>query len=1036
MQNPEKRGRLSKQELEAAIAQENVELVKYYHWMEEHLPLQFFQEIDHEDLMLTVRHLCMFHLHEYFAHIHFKNHAIILSLNEPDADLKVLQLFNLHGINTYQTYISDAPPPFGHVKLFLRITIVYFTEFAESEMQEPLTDLIKETLYTRVKEAHQELDYNTFAALVDSINPRFLHSLTQAQQEKALSLFLRAQIRDHCQYEVERLEHAGDSSQISLRILFAWKNSPKYRFLYRLAKMVYRHGLCMKKMNATYVTPYGKKPILLMSLGLGSMNGKPVWEACDLEDLLQELVTLKYFDDLDLIESIFIDTKILTGNQGNLLRCMISFIHQGLIHGDTHLYSLGNIEEAFCRHPELTNEVLHLFKLRFHPSAHDQEKFHATKQRLIALIQELDTGNENHDIRRKNIFKQAINFIEYCLKTNYYRHNKSAFSFRLDPHYLTYLPYDIKEKFPEIPYGIFYIQGMHFMSFHIRFKDLARGGLRSVIPKKLEQMHVERNQVFAECYNLAYTQQKKNKDIPEGGAKGVILLEPFERLHFESDIYLRELQDAGIEDPQEIQKKLVHYQKEQRVEYLFQAQRAFIHSLITLTNYSEEGVLRAKNIVDYYQKPEYIYLGPDENMYNEMIEWIANYSLTCHYPLGKAFISSKPSCGINHKEYGVTSLGVNVYMQEALKYLDIDPAVDTFTIKMTGGPDGDVAGNQIFNLYQHFRTTAKLLALIDGSGTIYEPEGLDLEILAHLFKEGKPIAEYPPKKLSPGGFLLDLSKKKEEGLYAQKTLCWKNTEGTLQEEWVSGNEMNHLLRYTVHQTVADIFIPAGGRPRTLHQGNYQEFLDPTGVPTAKAIVEGANLYLTQEARRELEKRGVLIIKDSSANKGGVICSSLEVLLGLTVPEETFLEKKPQIMKEILHIIRQKAHDEAVLLLKTHAETGAYLTDLSDKISEKINTFTYELLSYFENKKLSHDTHDPLTQCLMNYCPPFVTKNYQDAILTKIPDIHQKAIIACYIAARLVYTKGLEWSPSIVDILPLVAQDVNILHPEIDDDLGY
>ncbi len=74
------------------------------------------------------------------------------------------------------------------------------------------------------------------------------------------------------------------------------------------------------------------------------------------------------------------------------------------------------------------------------------------------------------------------------------------------------------------------MKGLHFIGFHIRFRDLSRGGLRTVFPERMEQMLIERNNVFSECYNLAYTQQKKNKDIPEGGAKGVIFLEPYERL--------------------------------------------------------------------------------------------------------------------------------------------------------------------------------------------------------------------------------------------------------------------------------------------------------------------------------------------------------------------------------------------------------------------------------------------------------------------------------------------------------------------------
>ena len=95
---------------------------------------------------------------------------------------------------------------------------------------------------------------------------------------------------------------------------------------------------------------------------------------------------------------------------------------------------------------------------------------------------------------------------------------------------------------------------MHYIAFHIRFKDLSRGGLRTVFPSTLELMAEERNNVFSECYNLAYTQQKKNKDIPEGGSKAVIFLEPFEKMLSEEKIYKKELEEAGIETA-EIRKK-------------------------------------------------------------------------------------------------------------------------------------------------------------------------------------------------------------------------------------------------------------------------------------------------------------------------------------------------------------------------------------------------------------------------------------------------------------------------------------------------
>ncbi len=535
------------------------------------------------------------------------------------------------------------------------------------------------------------------------------------------------------------------------------------------------------------------------------------------------------------------------------------------------------------------------------------------------------------------------------------------------------------------------------------------------------QMLSERNNVFSECYNLAYTQNKKNKDIPEGGAKGVIFLEPYERLLAEEEIYHRELEENGL-TPEEIKDKLSAFHNEQKIEYLYQTQRSYIESFLAIVNCEADGKLKAKDIVDYWKKPEYIYLGPDENMHNPMIEWIAAFSKYYNYKPGGAFISSKPGAGINHKEYGVTSLGVNVYMEEVLKFLGIDPTKQEFTIKMTGGPDGDVAGNQMSNLYHFYPKTAKLLATIDVSGTIFDPKGLDLEIIHQLFVDGKPIRFYPPEKLHEGGFLLDTATKREQTAYAQQTLCTKKVGGKLIEEWLSGNEMNHLLRHNVHQVKADIFIPGGGRPRTLNENNTKDFLDGTGKPTAKAIIEGANLYLTPWARRSLEKLGVLIIKDSSANKGGVICSSFEVLSSLALSEEEFLKQKPEIVSEILEIIKTRSREEAQLMLKTYQETQAFLTDISEWISERINLYKDQLLAHLQPLTLSDDPKDPLVRCLLNYSPPLLRHKYPKRILHDVPDVHKKAIIACHIASRIVYYRGLDWSPALKDVLPLITKD--------------
>jgi len=734
--------------------------------------------------------------------------------------------------------------------------------------------------------------------------------------------------------------------------------------------------------------------------------------------MLRALTTIKYFSSTDSIYTNLIKKSIISDNTGNLLRAMARFIQQALVHVNPNIYTLDRIKDDLCRHPELTLLLCNAFTRKFHPIHSDEKQLPSLYQRIEEDLQKLDTGSEENDTRRKHVLSMGLTFIKYTLKTNFYRVNYTGLSFRLDPRYMESIPFDLMKKFPEIPYAIFFIKGRHFFSFHIRFKDLARGGLRTVYIDQPEKSAEESNNVFYECYNLAWTQHQKNKDIPEGGAKGIIFLSPQDSLDAEAQIFQSELSEAGI-NTKEIDQRIEIFRREQKQESLYQAQRSFIESFITIVNCNPDGTLRAKYIVDYWHRPEYIYLGPDENIDGTMILWIAAYSSRYGYKPGTSFISSKPNSGVNHKEYGVTSLGVNICMEAVLRYMGIDPNHDTFTVKMTGGPDGDVAGNQILNLARHYPLTAKLIALTDGTGSIYDKEGLKLHLLVDLFRQDKPIRYYPPEELSKDGFLLDKYAKRSQTAFTQQTLCWKNINGTLVEEWISSSDMNYILRSNVHSTPADIFIPAGGRPRTLNADNIHEFYDPTGKPTAKAIVEGANLYLTAAARRKLEKSGVFIIQDSSANKGGVICSSFEVLCGLTIGDATFMAYKDILVQEILERIQACASNEANLLLSTHKESGEYLTEISAKLSKKINLYTDQILDFLEPQQLQNDPANPFIKCFLNYCLPTLQENFKDKLLKEIPDTHKKAIIACYIAANLVYKRGIAWQPTLVDILPLL-----------------
>lgn len=153
-------------------------------------------------------------------------------------------------------------------------------------------------------------------------------------------------------------------------------------------------------------------------------------------------------------------------------------------------------------------------------------------------------------------------------------------------------------------------------------------------------------------------------------------------------------------------------------------------------------------------------------------------------------MSSKPRAGINHKEYGVTSEGVNVFFEVALKnVLKIDATKESFTVKMTGGPDGDVGGNELKILFREYGDNAKVVGIADGTGCAEDPAGLEWGELLRLVEHNLPIDHFDPSKLGKDGVVHKVDT--EEGVKAR-------------------NSMHNRVQ-------ADAFIPAGGRPNTINK---------------------------------------------------------------------------------------------------------------------------------------------------------------------------------------------------------------------------
>lgn len=584
----------------------------------------------------------------------------------------------------------------------------------------------------------------------------------------------------------------------------------------------------------------------------------------------------------------------------------------------------------------ISGEVAQLFIDRFKP---EHLGGNLTEAEYQSRVKDLKHKIEllHHEACRILLLK-CVEAVDMTLKTNFFHEERYSFGLRVDPRLMV-------DADKAQPYGVIFASGRNFQFFHNRFRDIARGGLRVVTPPNAEQHGVESSRVYGECYGLSWAQQLKNKDIPEGGSKAVCL----------------------VNTPR--------LSPEQRYGAARIAVRASVDAILDLT--VDESTQRMK---DHFGKQEVIFLGPDEQVVPSDCNWICHRAGQRGYPMPMAFMSSKPEAGINHKEYGVTSEGVAVYLEVALKEaLGIDPRKDSFSVKITGGPDGDVGGNLIKILFREFPDTCKVVGVADGMGVAEDPDGLDGKELVRLFYAEKPITYFDKTKLGPNGICMEANS--DEGIERRNTM--------------------------VFRVKADAFVPAGGRPATINSKNWHQFCDENGKPSSPLIVEGANIFTTPEARDLLfEKAGVAIVKDSSANKCGVVTSSCEVAASMLLSTEEFLANKPEVVEDVIKRLHIIAKAEAELLFREYKNFPGALPHFSERISNAINLVTDAITTHLENVNPGDKEWDELMPLVKDNLPVKLADVAWDRAPDRFPLQYMKNSMASTLASRLVYQEGI------------------------------
>lgn len=666
-------------------------------------------------------------------------------------------------------------------------------------------------------------------------------------------------------------------------------------------------------------------------------------------------------------------------------------------------YVYRTITEYTKNNVDLVKFLFKIFDAKFNPNKKAsitdkdiQDKFKEYNKTISIRFMEEPVGYE--------IFKYMYKFNTALLKTNFYKEEKRAYAFRFNNDILDPL------VFNQFVYGIFFVNGHYACGTHLRAKDIARGGLRLLRITKANYGS-EIDKALLLNYALGPKAQRlKHKDICESGSKGVVIPHA-----------------------------------------LYASQG--LSALFDYTDGIMDLMLPSDKIVDYLGKTEMVFFGPDEGT-APMMDTVSYHARERGYKYWRTITTGK-SFGIPHDVFGVlengdifglldkedkgTELQVNgesvltttdmekIYAKIGGK-IDVSGMTTTCIMEcfrtmidhygdkeeslnfmMTGGPDGDLGCNQI----QCYK--GKICLVIDGGSILYDPNGLDKKELMKIafMRHTSPRANsllYPKEKISKEGFML---------LRLSKNV--KLPDGTIVEDGAMFHKSfltNPANRNFIEKANIKAFIPCGGFKDTVNGSNVKDFL--ANFKELKYIVEGANVFFDDSARRYIAKNSdIKHIKDSTANKGGVMSSSLaEVLTAFLLGDsydEKLLNDVPTrwgLIKNVNNIIRtcSKAETKALIDIyeKNKKDTPLFVlsVDTSEAILSLQDKFEANLDKILGNK-------ETVWKILEHYIPEVLIKKLgKDYIISTLDSsdtqAYRNAILTKKLAAMAFYKYATDW----------------------------
>jgi glutamate dehydrogenase (NAD(P)+) len=266
--------------------------------------------------------------------------------------------------------------------------------------------------------------------------------------------------------------------------------------------------------------------------------------------------------------------------------------------------------------------------------------------------------------------------------------------------------------------------------------------------------------------------------------------------------------------------------------------------------------------------PEKDVPAPDVNTNDQIMAWIMDtYSMHVGHT-STAVVTGKPiEMGGSLGRREATGRGVMIVTREAAAHLGLD--IKQATVAVQGfGNVGSVSADLIANL------GAKIVAVTDWKGGVYNASGLDITKMLEYSKQNKTIDGFP------GGEPID-----NDQLFALDV---------------------------------DILVPAALENQITE--------DNASVIKAKIVAEGANGPTTPGAHRQLHERGIFVIPDILANAGGVTTSYFEWVQdrhGYFWEEQEVNKRLEAKMMEAFHDVLQTS-----IKYKTDLRTAAYIVAIN------------------------------------------------------------------------------------------------------------